>query len=172
MPAGGKNRLSLVGQRFGRLVVTKYVGALQKPPYATLFRCRCDCGGETVARGPELKSGHTRSCGCLIKEIAPNNAKLVHGEAYPNITVEYKVWNAMKRRCLNPRCKAFRNYGERGISICERWLNSYPAFLADMGRRPSSRHSIDRIDNDGNYTPENCRWATSDQQNSNRRKRK
>jgi hypothetical protein len=172
MSAGGRNRLNLVGQRFGRLVAAKYVGALPKPPYATLFHCRCDCGGETVARGPELKSGHTRSCGCLAREAAPRNAKSIHREAQPNLTIEYRTWIAMKYRCCNPSCKAFRNYGGRGIRVCRRWLGCYAAFLADMGRRPSAQHSLDRIDNDGDYTPKNCRWATEHQQNSNRRSKR
>jgi hypothetical protein len=175
MNTGGNNRLNLVGQRFGQLLVTEYEGAMQRPPYATLFRCRCDCGGTIVTRGPGLKAGKTRSCGCLAKNTAALNGKTysrIHGEARPNLTVEYKAWIAMKDRCCNPNCKAFRNYGSRGIAVCERWLKSYPAFLADVGRRPSPQHSIDRINNDGNYEPGNVRWATKNQQNSNRRSKR
>lgn len=81
---------------------------------------------------------------------------------------EYWIWQAMKKRCLNPKNPRFIHYGGRGITVCERWLHSYGNFLADMGRRPSAGHSIDRIDNDGNYEPANCRWATAEQQSLNR----
>lgn len=175
-------RLKLEGQRFGRLVAVKYVGVARKFPHPARFRCRCDCGNFCEVTSHCLAAGLTRSCGCLVVETAMRMgfAQKVHGEAKSDAkcglrpaTPEYRVWDAMKNRCRNPNSKHFKNYGGRGIRVCRRWLGSYPAFLADMGRKPSLLHSLDRINNDGNYTPKNCRWATRHQQNSNtRRKRK
>jgi hypothetical protein len=105
-------------------------------------------------------------------EHARFNAKTlihIHGETNENRTIEYEAWISMKGRCGNPNATGFKNYGGRGIIVCERWLKSYLAFLADMGRRPSPGHSIDRIDNDGNYEPGNVRWATRHEQNKNKR---
>jgi hypothetical protein len=145
--------MDLTGQRFGRLIVKRFAGMNRT---GARFYCQCDCGGEAISQGIDLKRGDIRSCGCLVREIAAYNSKtyvFIHGETNQNLTGEYRAWRSMRQRCYNPKCKAFRNYGGRGISVCELWLNSYPAFLADMGRRPSPDHSLDRIDNNGNYEP-------------------
>jgi len=148
--------LDLTGQRFGRLVAIDW-----KSGGATtgrIWRCRCDCGNETDVRRRDLKTGNTGSCGCLHRTI--------NGEFG---SPEYLSWRSMKARCGNPNATGFKNYGARGITFCERWRD-FNAFLADMGRRPSPRHSLDRWpDADGNYEPTNCRWATALEQRHNRR---
>ncbi|MDO8632353.1 MAG: hypothetical protein Q7R41_17865 [Phycisphaerales bacterium] len=112
-----------------------------------------------------MKRGVSKSCGCLQREIARARTR-THGESE---TVEYEIWSGMKKRCYNRRTKSFKDYGGRGIYVCDRWLHDFPAFLADMGKRPSVNHSIDRFpNNDGPYAPDNCRWATVITQRRNR----
>lgn len=152
------------GDRFGRLLVLSV--ADQRANSAT--RCRCDCGKETTPRALALISGHTRSCGCLSPETA--RALFVrHGHATGGKTTgEYAAWLGMKRRCYSVKMRAYPLYGGRGITVCDRWRDSFPAFLADMGPRPSPQHSVDRYPNkDGNYEPGNCRWATKGEQSRN-----
>lgn len=129
--------------------------------------CKCDCGTTKTVIGNNLRQGHVVSCGCYQKEVAVRNglATKRHGETR---TATYKTWISMKARCLNPSDQAYDNYGGRGITVCERWINSYELFVEDMGKRPSGA-SIERINVDGNYEPTNCIWATQKQQNRNKR---
>lgn len=142
------------GQRFKRLVVERREGT--NTHGEAMWLCRCDCGKTTSASTHNLRRGSSKSCGCLRKP---------HGLADSST---WKTWKAMRQRCSNPRSREFVRYGARGIKVCERW-QSFANFLADMGERPSETHSLDRIDNDGNYEPGNCRWATVKEQSENKR---
>lgn len=158
------------GQKYGRLVALRCVG---KDPYnQKKWQFLCDCGQETVATATNVRHGRTRSCGCLYKETRAykgsprDGARTTHNLSG---APEYHVWVSIKQRCLNSKEPGFRFYGGRGIKVCERWMR-FEHFYADMGPRPSPELSIDRINNDGDYEPGNCRWATSKQQKRNQRR--
>lgn len=157
--------IDMTGQRFGRYTVLERNGVGAHGMAAWL--CECDCGVRKTVVGNNLRQGNVVSCGCYQKEVATRNgvATKKHGEAR---TPTYKTWIAMKARCFNPSDHAYGQYGGRGITVCERWTNSYELFLEDMGRRPRGT-SIERIDVNGNYEPQNCVWATPKQQTRNRR---
>ncbi len=152
------------GQRFGLLTVSHF---LRRENGSSYYRCVCDCGEKKTVSRCSLSNGRVRSCGCLRRKIA-REVHLTHGGTY---TKEYVIWSGMKKRCFNPRSPAFKYYGSRGITMCDEWRGSFERFYLDMGPKPNGK-SIDRIDNDGNYEPGNCRWATTSQQNANRRKLK
>lgn len=161
-----KRAPNVIGQRFGRLTAGDAI--LKKGKRATFWhiKCLCDCGKESEPRYQYLVSGHTKSCGCLNREKLLA-ASTTHGGSKHD--TEYHIWASIIARCENKNHEAFHRYGGRGIKVCERWRNSYAAFREDVGARPVG-HSLDRYpDQNGNYEPGNVRWATSVQQNNNRR---
>jgi hypothetical protein len=156
MSATKQPSLPMIGRRFGKLIVisfSHYHGTRQ------MYFVRCDCGRTNLSNGTDLRGGKINSCGCGVI-----GRGFRHGGRKSS---EYQSWCAMKARCENPKTSNFASYGGRGISVCERWKH-FPCFLADMGSRPIGL-SLDRINNNGNYEPSNCRWATSSQQSSNTR---
>jgi len=154
-------KLDLIGQRFGRLIVIELFDRNAK---RTLWKCKCDCGNEKVIDSGSIVSGHTKSCGCFRRDV-----KMTHGM---HKSPEYKTWVQMRCRCSNKNTPYYMYYGERGIKVCDRWDNSFEDFYKDMGDRPSKYHSIERKNNNGNYEPDNCIWATREEQMRNTRTRR
>lgn len=159
----------LTGQRFGIVTATRYLGKLRNLAY---WEYRCDCGHVGETSSSNLKK--TRSCGCLYREGLAKR-QTTHGATVGGARPDpYHIWAGVVARCEREGTQSFRYYGGRGIKICDRWrhgdgeLTGFECFVKDMGPRPSPHHSIDRIDNDGNYEPGNCRWATMKQQQRNR----
>lgn len=153
----------LTGQRFGRLVVISKEGQGVGGVY--LWKCRCDCGNEKTVSSRSLKNGHTRSCGCLNREIAAQRNR-THGETDSRL---YNIWHDMKARCGRSKDACFYRYGGRGISICEEWRNSFESFYEwAIHNGYSDELTIDRIDNNGNYEPGNCRWVDIKTQSNNK----
>lgn len=160
--AMGARSIDLTGKRFGRLIVLQKSATLLYGKQVA-WNCSCDCGNEKIAITSSLKSGGTKSCGCLGRETKPP-IRIKHGmSGYSGI----KTWEGMMRRCFNPKDKDYCYYGGRGITVCDRWRD-VRNFAADMGEKPSGC-SLDRIDYNKDYCPENCRWATAFQQAANKR---
>ena len=152
---------------FGKLTVLKRGENRVEPSGKTkvYWLCRCECGTEKEFEGSSLRQGTSRSCGCVGKERI-KNFNLSHNMSKSK---EYRAWQKMKERCYNPNIERYPVYGGRGIKVCDRWLESFDNFYEDMGPRPSSKHSIDRIDVNGDYEPGNCRWVTMQEQHYNKR---
>lgn len=162
------------GDKFFRLTAISRIGSDHRGSNLRwLFRC--ECGNETAAVVAHVRNGHKKSCGCYAHEVRTEVGKRVnlkHGKARRgNIIPEYIIWQGMIARCENPKSISFKNYGGRGISVQEPFRSSFDSFLAEVGPRPSPSHSIDRIDNDGNYAPGNVRWATRLEQSKNKKRK-
>lgn len=157
----------LVGAKYARLTVVSRNHDTRENCREAYWNCLCDCGNASmiVVRTASLTTGQTKSCGCFQKEQS-SKASTTHGMSN---TSEYCIWAGIIARCCNPSNNAYPRYGGRGIVVCERWRNSFENFYTDMGPRPTPEHSIDRVNNDGNYEPGNCRWATDIEQANNKR---
>lgn len=161
------NFIDRTGERYGKLVFVNYAGRKSNQTYWNL---KCDCGTEFAAYAGNVVRGLTTSCGC-VHSVLSSEAATKHGDTKGlSKSSEYACWVQIKTRCHNPNYREFRYYGGRGIKVCDRWIGSFENFLSDMGRKPSPKHSIDRIDTNGNYEPGNCRWATASEQRINQRR--
>lgn len=153
--------IDLTGQTFGMLTVISLEGLHPTVPRQYRWNCRCECGVTKTVPGVNLRIGKTKSCGCLVGKNS------THGESNSD---EFRIWRGMLDRCYNPNATSYARYGARGIAVCDEWRRDVVAFIADVGRRPSKDHSLDRKDNRLGYSPSNCRWATPrDQANNTRR---
>lgn len=159
IPSHG-NFVNLIDSKFNKLNVIEYRGKKNNSHY---WLCECSCNTLKIIRSSHLNKNGIQSCGCIKTEGSYN---IKHGKSYSN---EYNSWKGMKERCYTITDPHYINYGYRGIKVCERWLECFQNFYDDMGPRPSNKHSIDRINVNGNYCPENCRWATQLEQNQNKR---
>lgn len=164
-------KIDLTGCKFGRYTVTREaapsIGRRGDP--LRRWECLCECGNSSVVQQGSLRNGRSKSCGCLHREKTAERFTKHGCSAGGKWTPEYAAWCHMISRCTDPARENYRDYGGRGITVCDEWMK-FETFLQDMGVKPSEKHSIDRIDNNGNYEPSNCRWATSHQQSRNHRR--
>lgn len=170
-------RIDIAGHRFGRLVAVSPTSIRSpKGVLATAWVCSCDCGQTITVRTRSLRSARSSSCGCLQKELTVARFSKHGATTVKARWPEWNVWRAMINRCHSPKNRAFKWYGARGISVCDRWRfgdgekTGFECYIADLGRRPSPELTVDRRDNDGNYEPGNCRWATAKEQVHNSRR--
>lgn len=164
----GRKLKDLTGQKFWRLTVIQYLG---RQHHSSLWLCECECGTRANVQSGALKNGDIKSCGCWQRDRM-RGLNFKHGERggllRKTVTAEYKCWSSMLDRCYRPATRGYEWYGGRGIKVCPEWTGNFAAFLRDVGRKPSRRHSLDRVDSNGNYEPGNVRWATHKQQARNR----
>ena len=154
----------ITGQKFNLLTVLKY--SHTEKGHGSYWLCVCECGNKKTIRIDGLKAGQPRSCGCLQKKwVSSGRANRTHGKSTTKI---YKCWLRMKSRCFDKKNQDYKHYGNRGITVCKRWFD-FETFAKDMGAIPSNKHTIERIDNDGNYEPRNCKWLENTEQNKNKR---
>lgn len=164
-----KNLESLEGQHFGRLTAIKYVGIVN---HRRTWLCRCDCGKEKIVSATHLTTLHTQSCGCLAKENSLRIGRSIkHGLTFENgkVTRLYRIWTCMKNRCFNPNTEQYVYYGSRGIKVCKEWLDYKVFHDWALSHGYQDNLTIDRIDNDKDYEPDNCRWVTNIEQARNKR---
>lgn len=153
---------AFIGKKINRLQILDAVYDYSSK--RTYFLCKCDCGNSKKIESYSVKKGLSKSCGCLLKEIISQCNK-THGLSK---TSEYKIWKNMKNRCYRTSSKGYKHYGGRGITVCKRWLKSFQLFISDVGKRPSPKHSLGRLDNNKGYKPSNCEWQTDTEQANNK----
>jgi len=160
----------MIGKRFNKLVVIEFADRIGVRGYVKRWICQCDCGNKTIVRGHNLTSGNTKSCGCEAGKSRQTKWNLRHGHASNGYeTKVYVAWMNMRKRCYKTNHAGYERYGGRGITVCERWM-TFENFYEDMGEPPETTgYSLDRINNNGNYEPGNCKWSTASEQQSNRR---